>query len=177
MLEIIPLILFATLVTISHASFVIFAKKHEKNFHLLKSLWNIHYWANGTLWLLVIAWIIWIQINSKVAEFPFVLQLVGIGLFLLGLYLTLVSFRKLGLKQLLGYRFFSKEEYQWTSLGIYSYLHNPMYDGFVLMLLGMGLWREITADFYGALVAFLLGNIFLASIEKEKTEFKLSELL
>ncbi len=51
---------------------------------------------------------------------------------------------------------------------LYSFLNNPMYDGFIFIFIGLGLILGIKIDFYLAAWSFLLLNIFLASIENYK---------
>ncbi|GEM_PF-3402902 len=172
-----PIVLFFILVTFSQALFLIYIKnlKNESNTHRLK-FWKIHYAFNGILWLLLLSWIIVFQFYSKRANFSPLLQISGIVLFLIGLYFSIRSIKQLGLTQAMGYRFFKNEKTKWYSSEIYSALHNPMYDGFILVFLGLALTFGIIGDFFLALASFLLLNVFLATIEKEKSELKLNEI-
>lgn len=174
MLQITPLLLFYVFTIASHALFLVFAKRNSSL--LRKHLWRIHCWLNGTLWFILIGWVVFIQFNSNVVEFSIILQVLGLGVFLLGLMLAMINLKRLGFEQAMGYRFFSQCKPEWIFTGIYSYLHNPIYDGFVLIFIGFGLWRGIVTDLYLGVISFLLLNVFLASIEKEKIVFKLREL-
>jgi len=170
----IPLLIFFTIVTVSHALFIIYAKSLKQNAPRFR-LWNIHYLANSALWFMLTLWILIIQSNSRDTTFPFYTEILGLLLCILGFVLTADGLIRLGFKQAMGYRFFSPNRLPWTSKGSYSFLHNPMYDGFILIFLGLGLLRGIFIDFYLAVVSFMLLNIFLASVENK--EIKITAIL
>lgn len=151
----IALLVFFGLVTASHA----LALKKPKS-------WKAHYWVNGSLWLLLTIWIISIQFEPG-STFPKPLVVLGYLLVLAGLVLSGDSLRRLGLKKAMGYRFFNPQEKTWVQKGFYSKLKNPIYDGFVLIFIGLGLSRGISFDFYLALVSFILLNLILAPIENK----------
>ncbi|MBI4038695.1 hypothetical protein HY384_01935 [Candidatus Daviesbacteria bacterium] len=160
---IIPLLLFFLLVTLIHALFLSLAKLSKTEDK--SKLWKIHYFINGILWLILLSWIIVIQFSPPTLNFPLGIKLLGFILCLAGSYLTFSSFRKINLKEAMGHRFFSRSQTKWVSSGVYTYFHNPMYDGFFLVFLGLGFLAGIGADFILAGASFLLLNVFLASIE------------
>src|SRR5438876_60426 len=128
---------FFTLITINHALFLFFGKSQKKE---NKIFWNIHLILNGILWLVLLSWIILIQFNPRDFQPLLWIQILGAVVFLGGTLLVINAFNRLGLKYAMGYRFFTKEKQVWISRGIYSKLDNPMYDGFVLILIGLGLF-------------------------------------
>jgi len=68
----------------------------------------------------------------------------------------------------MGRQFFLREnKKQWITSSIYKYLKNPMYDGFILIFLGLTLMRGTTENLLLALSSFLLLNIFLSRIESK----------
>lgn len=69
----------------------------------------------------------------------------------------------------------STQKIEWITKGIYSYLHNPIYDGFVLMLVGLALVTQLSFNLILAFASFMLLNVFLASVEN--SQFKLTELV
>lgn len=161
------LILFFAIVTLSHWSFL-FSAKFFKGSSRASLFWNIHQWSSGILWLVLVIWIILIQNQNRDFSPPGFIQLFGLILALAGIILVFKSFRGLGFKQAMGYRFFTNEKQIWVSKGIYSKLSNPMYDGFILIFVGLGLLLGITFDFILAFVSYLFLNLFLASLENKK---------
>lgn len=155
--------LFFLLVTVSHALFLNLAKSNKIKNKL--NFWKKHYFINGILWLILLIWIIAIQFSARTITFPFWIKLSGFTLCLIGFLLVIAAFRKISLKEAMGYRFFSKTKVNRVSLGVYKFLTNPMYDGFVLIFLGLGFLTGIKVDFYLAAESFLLLNLFLAIIE------------
>lgn len=166
---------FFIFVTLSQAVFLLLAKNSvSKSFK--KKLWNIHYSFNGLLWIILTFWIIFIQTGLKDIEFSIPVKITGAILVLLGCFLSINNTKKLSLRQAMGYRFFTDEKITWISSGTYSFLKNPIYDGFILVFLGLGFLVGIVANFYLALLSFILLNVILASIEKEKTGLDLKQL-
>lgn len=161
MKEIIYISILFLFVTLNHGIFLLLGKSG-------KLLWDIHLLLNGTLWLLLLLWIILIQFHMPAFLPTTPVQILGIIFCSGGLLLVINSFANLGFKQAMGYRFFSREKMTWISKGVYSILDNPMYDGFILILIGLGLFRGIMADFYLALDSLIFLNLFLASIENRQ---------
>ena len=168
--------LYFVFVTLCHALFLLKAKSIDEN-QSKRKLWLTHYTINAILWIILILWIVLIQFSSSKINYSLLTELLGFGVFLMGFLLAGISLSKLGINQAMGYRFFSAKKHDWISSGSYSFLHNPIYDGFVLVFIGLGLWRGIIIDFYLASISFLLLNVFLASVEKEKTQLELDELI
>lgn len=166
MINSIFLLIFFVFATLSHALFLIIAKSSKANRKL--RLWNIHIWFNGIIWSALTLFIILVQFNSGNFKPPLIIQIVGMLLCIGGLILVSSSFKKLGFKQTMGHRFFVNQNFKWISLGLYSFLQNPMYDGFILILVSLGLILGKTLDFYIAIESFILLNIFLASIENKR---------
>lgn len=160
------LLIFFIFVTISHASALLFAKQHQNySAEKRKRLWQLHWWINGTLWVGLLAWIIVTQWFLPRTAYPLWVQITGLVSFLAGVYLSLQSRLLLGPYQPMGLRFFFAERAKKIDHSLYHVLNNPMYDGFALILIGIGLVFGIEADFYLAAASFLLLNIFLAAIE------------
>lgn len=170
------LVIFFIFVTLSQALFLQVAKR-KKNYEFKKKFWNLHYSFNGILWIILFGWIILIQFSKGKIEFSYSLKALGLLLFLTGAVLSFLSTKKLGLRQAMGYRFFTKKKLKWLSSGSYKILSNPIYDGFILIFLGLGFLTGITINFYLTIVSFLLLNVILACFENEKTEVNLSKLL
>jgi protein-S-isoprenylcysteine O-methyltransferase Ste14 len=156
------LFLFFGLVTLSHGVFLILAKNSSSSDR--KALWKIHNWVNRTLWWILFLWIAVFQFVARQYIIDFITTPLGIVIGCLGFVLIGKSYMKLGFDRAMGSRFFfhSIERIQ---KGPYKILRNPMYDGFMLVFLGLGITFGIVEDFYLALLSFLLLNVFLASVE------------
>lgn len=166
MKTVLPLFTFATLVTISHASFLLWAKKQKRARHAARmKLWRLHVHLNGTLWLIVAGWIISVQFYLPHYFYPVWAKLVGSLIILIGFILVVEARLLLGRSQAMGVRFFFPEKTKRIRTSLYRFLNNPMYDGFVLIFIGSGLAFGIREDFYLAIASFLLFNVFLSSIE------------
>lgn len=161
-------LLFFLFVTLSHAFWLIFAKKNiRRSASSRRKVWLAHYWINGSLWLFVIVWIIVLQFTIP-RTYLNNLKYLGIFFIFSGTFLAFRSFLNLGLNQAMGLRFFFPDKARKVSKGLYKFLNNPMYDGFISVFLGLSLTLGIKEDFYIALASFLFFNIFLASIENYK---------
>lgn len=165
--EIVVISILFIIATITHGSFLVSAKnvKDDKSRLLF---WYFHNWINGMLWLTLIITIIFLQFRIGDFKQNFIILVIGAILCITGSVLIIYSFSKLGFKKAMGYRFFVHNKLEWISEGAYSFLQNPMYEGFVLVLVGLGLIRGIMADFYIAAESFLFLNLFLASIENRR---------
>lgn len=157
--EMVLVLSFFVLVTFSHALFLLKAKK---------SLWKIHFILNSVLWTVLLALIVILQFRKADVLFSGELRWLGILLLVAGLYLCYRVARVLNLKELMGIRFFYPIESRKISYGIFKYLNNPMYDGFILIFLGLGFSLGISADFYLAVASFVFLNVFLANVENYK---------
>ncbi len=167
MKEIILLSLLFILVTFTHALFLLWGRSKKGSGRGF--IWSIHLTLNGILWVILFGWIILLQRSFHDFQPQWWMQVLGAGLSSIGIFLVVTSLNKLGLRKAMGQRFFTGEkESIWINKGIYSRLANPMYDGFILILVGLGLVFGIVADFFIALVSYLLLNIFLASIENKR---------
>lgn len=164
------LLIFFSTVTFSHALTLIWAKSN-KNSGLVGKLWKVHYLLNGLLWIALAAWILLIQFKIAGTKFPFWIQVPGILIIAGGMFLSFSGFKRLGIKQAMGFRFFSKGKTDWLSGGVFSVLRNPIYDGFCLILFGLWLFTGIFLNFYLAVANIVLLNIFLASIENNSPKF------
>lgn len=172
-MKIILPLLFTTLITISHAYFLSWAKKHQNLPHNTRmKFWQIHLKLNGTLWLIDAGWIIAIQFYLTRYQYPFEARFFGFLLIIIGLFLVAKARLLLGRSQAMGIRFFFPEKAHRIKGSLYRFLNNPMYDGFILIFVGGGFALGIVENFYFALASFLLFNIFLASIEN--FEFRLN---
>lgn len=169
MKQTIILLAFFIIVTFSHGLFLILSKyilaKENKDKLLL---WQIHCWMNGLFWLILLIAVTRIQFSISDFRPSFITQVFGAIFCIIGSIFVVNSFSKLGFKKAMGYRFFVKDKLEWISEGSYSFLQNPMYDGIILVLIGLGLLRGIVADFYIAAESFLLLNLLLASVENKR---------
>jgi len=166
MSQIIPLLIFSTLVSISHGSALIYAKSQQNHpYKKRERAWQVHSFINGSLWLVLSVWILWFQWASPHSAYPLWLETIGFITLIAGLCLSVKSRLLLGPHQAMGIRFFLPEKSKKITSSLYSFLNNPMYDGFILILMSMGLIFGVEADFYLAALSFILLNIFLASIE------------
>ena len=161
------LFLLFVFVTLSHAGVLIFARRHS---HMSESarrqLWLAHLWVNGILWGALILWMIVMQFSlPRTLDVSPLMKLAGISLILLGAVMVIVISSVLNFEHLMGLRFFYPAKARRVYSSLYRVLNNPMYDGFLLILLGFGLWLGIVQDFYIALAIFFLLNVFLATVE------------
>lgn len=163
--SVLGLVTFFAAITFCHALFLIFAKSHKDKHQLLARIWPMHYWLNGLLWIFLVIWIILANTKPADVSFSFSLKISGLAFACLGLYLSYDGLKIIGLKQAMGCRFFYADKLDWISSGPFKHLKNPIYDGFVLILMGLGLLKGIYLDFYLAGASFILLNIFLSSIE------------
>lgn len=128
-------------------------------------LWRRHERRNGILWVLLFIAIV-------ISEFFFSHEqivphlYIGIWLIVSGLALVVWSRFILGRSGAMGIRWFLPEDSPpWEKRGPYQILANPMYDGFILIFLGLGIGFGIRENFYLALASFLLLNLYLAKVE------------
>jgi protein-S-isoprenylcysteine O-methyltransferase Ste14 len=164
MLEL-PLI-FLIVVTLSHGGVLLFARRHQEDLpEKREKWWRLHFWVHGTLWIVSFSGLIFIQWYLPRGIYPWWVQAFGFLSMALGVFLVIRARLLLGHKQAMGIRFFFPEKMKRINTSLYKYLNNPMYDGFILILTGLGLLFGIVVDFYLAGGSFLLFNIFLASIE------------
>jgi len=160
------IILFFAFAALSHGAFLFFARHHQ-NYSTEKKLrlWLLHTWLNGTLWLMLASFV-------GTAQFLFLrfnptpqVQFLGLVSLVIGCFFVARSHLALGFKQAMGLRFFFPKKTKKITAGLYRFLNNPMYDGFLFILIGLGLTLGIVEDFYLAIASFILLNIFFASVE------------
>ena len=167
-----PLLFLFILATFSHAGVLFYARQHPPmSESVRRHLWLTHIWGNGILWSMPIFWTVAMQFYlPRTLDVSPLIKLTGIFLFIGGAVLVFKVSFLLNFPELMGLRFFYPTRTKRVSSSLYRFLNNPMYDGFLLMLFGGGLWLGIKENFYIALVIFLLMNLFLASVENY--EFK-----
>lgn len=150
----------------SHAGALLFAKRHQHYSNKKReNFWTLHKWINGSLWISLLVWTIIMQWHLPQNDYPFEMRLLGAISISTGLFLVVQSRLLLGHNQAMGIRFFFPEKAKRITHYLYAYLNNPMYDGFILVFIGLALAFGITADFYLAGASFLLFNILLAGVE------------
>ncbi len=166
---------FATIVTLSHALTLLWVQRNQNvPIGIREKVWHRHIIVNGNLWRLLFLWVVGAQIYffQKVSPnaFSFGIFLVGIGL-----WLVVSSYLRLGgFEMAMGKRFFFPEKNtEWLNIGIYTYLKNPMYDGFVLLLVGFGMLFGAIEDYYLAITIFVLFNGILAFIESRGNHYRI----
>lgn len=161
--NLIPLLLFFLITTLSHGVFLIYAKIVSSLQR--KTLEKVHYIVNGILWMVLLLWIIIFQFTASSFSTGKIQQTTGAIFFVLGLFLSIKSYSMLGLRRAMGSRFFIEDKERKIQKGLYRRLKNPMYDGFVLIFVGLALFLGINADYYLAIFSFIFLNVFLATIE------------
>lgn len=166
------LLLFALAVTVSHAHALRFAQgmtgaPHEERIRL----WRKHERWNGLLWVLLFLFVVIVEflfIPSRITPRPFI----GIPFLSVGVLLVIWSRLILGRNGAMGIRWFLPERASvWEKRGPYRVLANPMYDGFIFIFLGVGMWFGTTENFYLALVSFFLLNLYLARVESYELSY------
>lgn len=161
-------LLFSVLVTVSHASALQFGKRHlTAPLADRERWWKRHLPVNGILWLILFVWILFLQFHFPQGETSLFEQITGLLLILLGIVLVVWSRVLLGRHQAMGIRFFLPERSHRVDSSLYRYLTNPMYDGFIFVLIGLGLLLGVKQDYLLAAASFILLNQFLARIENQ----------
>jgi protein-S-isoprenylcysteine O-methyltransferase Ste14 len=152
--------------TVSHALLLVLGKRAARTSPArAQQLWRLHQLVNGSLWTILFVGIVLLQgVWPATAVTPYA-RVAGLVLFSSGLLMVGHARRLLGYERAMGVRFFFPERASWVNDAMYRRLNNPMYDGFVLVLLGAGMMFGIREDVWLALVSFILLNIFLARIE------------
>lgn len=160
------LILLFGFVSASHAIFLKLAAKRKVPKIHQERLWQIYSLVNGSLWLLVFFWTAIVQFTlPRSIAYPPEIGFLGGVLVVDGIFIVVYIFSLIGFGQAMGMRFFFPEKDKRIISGIYRYLKNPMYDGFLFVLLGLAFSLGIREDFYLALASFLFLNVFLARVE------------
>lgn len=167
------LLLLFVIATFSQAGFLIFARRHSQISELTRQrLWVTHLWLNGIVWSVVFMWMIIIQFFLPHTLYVSLLfKWIGISLVIVGIMMVIAVSLVLNFQNLMGLRFFYPAKTERTYSSLYRILNNPMYDGFILILVGLALWFGIVQDFYLAFTSFLLLNIVLASVENYELKF------
>lgn len=162
----IAFIIFVTLLTISHGSFLVYARKHSAAPAVQRMRWwQIHLTVNGILWIAAFVWIVALQFVLPRVDVLDVSRAIGITMAIVGILIVGYTRHLLGREQAMGVRFFFPERLRRVNSSLYRYLRNPMYDGFLLVLVGLGLSLGIQGDYLLAVVSFVLLNVSLAQIE------------
>lgn len=165
------LLAFFVFTTLTHGTALLFVSSYGSKLEKHKKLlWQLHFFFNGILWFLLFALLVAFQFKTPPIYFPLWLKVLGGISIFTGLFLAIKSFSLLGINRAMGIRFFFPERAKRISSNIYRFLNNPMYDGFLLILIGAGFIFGIVTDFIIGFTSFILLNIFLASIENY--EFK-----
>jgi len=104
---------------------------------------------------------------GKRARWPLDARLRPAGLFLsgAGTLLSLVSIVQLGPERTLDGYFFGRPDREEVSGGLFHWLRNPMYDGYVLTFVGTALRKANAAYLLLAMESFLLLNVLEARVE------------
>jgi protein-S-isoprenylcysteine O-methyltransferase Ste14 len=157
---------FAAAVTVSHGAFLVRAKRAAGAPEAVRErLWRWHNRINGTLWVLLFLWVVLLQGLLPASTVPPPARVAGLVLFAAGILLVGHTRRLLGCARAMGVRFFFPERAAWVDDDVYRVLNNPMYDGFVLVLVGAGAMLGIKGDFALAGASFVLLNLGLAQVE------------
>ncbi len=174
-LMLLALISFATFVTISHALTLFWMQRNQAiSIKTRKRAWRLHILINGNLWRLLFLWVIAVQLyffkGISFAWMPFSILLIGAGLWLaISAHVKLGGFEG-GMGKIF---FFPNNSKGWIKDGLYRYLGNPIYDGFVLILIGLGILLGAIENYYLALTSFILLNGILAFIESRGYRYRI----
>lgn len=162
------LVIFALFVAMHHGHFLRQAQSAPQTpYETRLKLWQRHERLNGTLWLLLFFFIVTAEfffLRGQVAQYPSI----GVLLLVFGLILVVWSRLILGRAGAMGIRWFLPEKVSaWETRGPYHMFANPMYDGFILIFLGIGFWLGTVENFILAIASLLLLNVYLARIENK----------
>lgn len=136
--------------------------------HVIKWSFRIHLWVMGPLWLLVVFGVLMLTTLMPDRQSSITLNhRLGYLLVIGGLTLSVWHMWVLGWRQAMGGQFF-EQSYTWTTNGLYRYLKNPIYDGFLLIFLGLFFIKNQGDYLLLAVASGLLLNIFLAPIENKR---------
>lgn len=165
-MAIILVLAFAVVVTVSHARSLRRAQINSQAPREERlALWQKHQRVHGTIWVLLLIAIGLVEIfftHPLITAKP----LLGLPLVAAGLLLAVWSRRILGRAGAMGIRWFLPEDAgHWEARGPYRWLANPMYDGFLLIFLGLGIGLGIHENFFLALASLILLNACLARVE------------
>lgn len=153
------------IVTVSHALVLLFVQKAPKTDH--KKIWRGHLIMNGILWKALLISIVVMEWNLP-QRIVLPQAVIGALFFATGFILFAWTQKQLGIERAMGKRFFFPEkEREWVAKGFYKFLNNPMYDGFFLIFLGLGLLLNQKENMILAGTSLLLLNGFLATIENK----------
>lgn len=163
----------ALVATMSHAHALRYAQVMTGAPHETRlKLWQKHEQWNGILWVLVFLLLVIVEFSFPLGQMA-PRPLIDIPLIVIGLILVVWSRLILGRSGAMGIRWFLPERASaWKTHGPYRLLANPMYDGFILIFIGLGLWRGTIENFYLALASFLLFNIYLAKVESGRQPYR-----
>lgn len=138
--------------------------------HVIKWSFRLHLRVMGLLWLLVVIGALTLTILIPDRQPPTIFsRMLGYLLVIGGLTLSVWHMRVLGWQQIMGGRFFeSSYNHTWTTKGLYRYLKNPIYDGFLLIFVSLFFLKSQLDYLLLAVSSSLLLNIFLARIENKQ---------
>lgn len=164
----ITLSIFAAFVTWRHGVFLNNAQtKQNSPVQQRQILWKKHLQTNGVLWLVLFVAVGVFQWTMHEPFTSFLRFVLGTIFFFLGIFLVVWVRLLLGKDQAMGVRFFFPERFRRVHGGPFRWLHNPMYDGFILILLSGWLMFGVWEDIVLAVVSFFLLNMYLARIENK----------
>jgi protein-S-isoprenylcysteine O-methyltransferase Ste14 len=144
----------------------------QRRYRLYDKLFGAH-GRNAHVVLLVVTWGVAITalfvIEPPLIGLPKWLHFTAIVPAAIGVWLISAAWSRLGAAGVLDGWFFDKAPAKNLKGGIFR-LRNPMYIGFMLLFVSVGLWQENASYLWLGLVSYVTLNLFLAKIEDPHTK-------
>lgn len=139
---------------------------------IIKWTFRSHLWVMGSLWSVVVLMAVYLAISlPRINYHSQLLPMIGVILLVVGLITATYHEFLLGWQRSMGARFFEMDNstaVNWITKGLYRFLKNPMYDGFLLFFVGLYLLKGQPDYLVLTISSLLLLNIFLARIENKR---------
>ncbi len=165
MIVLVPLIkaVLVFFVAITVNSLSVYLQKHFRIYDRF-GRWGI--WLHSLIIIPLWFWFIYQSANlhGTLWRIPPSIHLIGYFVSLVATTLFVMSIVKLGVSALVNGNFFNKG--RWAKGKLFQYLHNPMYDSFILAFIAVGFIRSQWAYFVLAVISFIGLNLIQSSIEK-----------
>ena len=126
--------------------------------------WAAHVVLLSVVWA-VFLFAIFFQNQLPVWRMPSILRPLGIIVLVLGIFLVVSTWKRLGTEGTTNGWFFGRGPLKQLIGGVFR-IHDPMYVGFILLFVGAGFWLENAAYLWLAATSYLLLNIILSYIER-----------
>lgn len=142
----------------------------QKRHRLYTRLFGQRAWAAHVI-LLAIVWptlvVLLAVLSFPVWVLPDWLSSLGAGVLATGIVLFIVSAQQLGWADTLNGRFFGKGKRQAVRSGLYAFLKDPMYDSFILILVGVACLTANGVYLLFAAESFVFLNLIETRVERQ----------